>query len=99
MTASRSRSRANATISRRFGPTPPSGRKGPVVDRAIDKVGRAVLVPLVGREPARLLLSLACGLDDEGLDPLDETRLDAGERPGAEQRLIEHIFVRRRGYL
>ena len=68
------------------------------IEKVVDKVGKALFVPLVGGEPVRLLLALTSGFDDEHFDPIDETGLDAGERPGAEQRLIDHIFMRPRGY-
>ena len=50
----------------------------------------------IGREPTGLLFAFAGGFDGIGLNPLDEGRVDASKRPGAEQRLIEHVFVRRR---
>ena len=69
------------------------GRNGPVQNPR-DEGLQPCLIGLVRIEPAGLLLALARRLQRIGLHPLQKrivVRL-----PGAEQRLIEHVFERRR---
>jgi hypothetical protein len=67
----------------------------PAIENTLNKVREAGFVTFIGREPTRLLFALARRFDGIGLHPLDEIRIDAGQRPGTEQRLIDHVFVRR----
>src|SRR5262245_32306975 len=82
-----------------------AAKAGKVVEEVVGRKGRAdkgagglfVLPVLV--DPVGVDLSFSLGLEDEGLDAVDELLLGilaAGlgrERPRAEKRLIEEIFV------
>src|SRR5262249_57552295 len=48
-----------------------------------------------GRRGGGLVVAFASRFDGIAHHPLDERRVDAGERPRAEQGLVEHVFVRR----
>src|SRR5262249_31825968 len=68
------------------------------IQQTMHKVRETTFVAFVRRQPARLLLTFPGGFERIGLHPLDESRVDAVQRPRAEQGLVEHIFVRRRRY-
>ena len=75
-------------------------RSGAVpIEQPVEKILESVLICFIGGDPAGLLLAFACSLDRVVTHPLQEACVDAGERPGAKQRLIEHVFVCRRGHL
>src|SRR5439155_2379311 len=63
------------------------------VEDFFGKGGESRFIPLIGIGPAGLLFAFARRLERIGLHALHEGRVNARERPSAEQGLVEHVFV------